>query len=149
MVEGGRVLHHLIAYGSDPRNAVVLTGFQAGGTRGAALLQGERVLRIFGRDVPIRASVPCSKACLHAGNRIRPKRTFKSSADSTGFGRLGASINGRPEIFPLYFHVDKRSVVFRTADGTKLRELIDTARLKRQHRRRCVCRIAFRSWSRP
>jgi metallo-beta-lactamase family protein len=57
MVEGGRVLHHLIAYGSDPRNAVVLTGFQAGGTRGAALLQGERVLRIFGRDVPIRASV--------------------------------------------------------------------------------------------
>ncbi|WP_308468538.1 pyridoxamine 5'-phosphate oxidase family protein [Rathayibacter soli] len=41
-----------------------------------------------------------------------------------GFGRLAVSIDGYREIFPLDFHVDKRSVVFRTADGTKLRELI-------------------------
>jgi len=57
MLEGGRVLHHLAAYGPDPGNAIVLTGFQAGGTRGAALKAGERVLRIYGRDVPIRAQV--------------------------------------------------------------------------------------------
>jgi metallo-beta-lactamase family protein len=57
MLEGGRVLHHIAAYGSDPGNAIVLTGFQAGGTRGRALEQGERTLRIYGRDVPIRAQV--------------------------------------------------------------------------------------------
>jgi len=57
MLEGGRILHHIDAYGGDPRNAIVLTGFQAGGTRGAALQRGERVLRIHGRDVPIRAQV--------------------------------------------------------------------------------------------
>ncbi|MDF0514146.1 MBL fold metallo-hydrolase [Agromyces sp. H3Y2-19a] len=57
MLTGGRILHHLVAYGPDPRNAVVLTGFQAGGTRGAALVAGERSLRIFGEDVPIRAEV--------------------------------------------------------------------------------------------
>jgi metallo-beta-lactamase family protein len=57
MLSGGRVLHHLAAYGSDPGNAVVLTGYQAGGTRGSALLGGARTLRIFGRDVPIRAEV--------------------------------------------------------------------------------------------
>ena len=57
MLAGGRVLHHLAAYGTDRRNAIVLTGFQAGGTRGAALLGGARTLRIFGRDVPIRAEV--------------------------------------------------------------------------------------------
>ncbi len=57
MLEGGRVLHHIAAYGSDPHNAIVLTGFQAGGTRGARLQRGERSLRIFGRDVPIRAEV--------------------------------------------------------------------------------------------
>jgi metallo-beta-lactamase family protein len=57
MLTGGRVLHHLAAYGSDRNNAVVLTGFQAGGTRGAALAGGARSLRIFGRDVPIRAEV--------------------------------------------------------------------------------------------
>ncbi len=57
MIEGGRVLHHVAAYGPDPRNAIVLTGFQAGGTRGARLQRGERSLRIFGQDVPIRAEV--------------------------------------------------------------------------------------------
>lgn len=57
MLTGGRVLHHLVSYGSDRNNAVVLTGFQAGGTRGAALAGGARSLRIFGRDVPIRAEV--------------------------------------------------------------------------------------------
>lgn len=57
MLTGGRVLHHLQAYGSDPHNAIVLTGFQASGTRGARLLAGERSLRIFGRDVAIKAEV--------------------------------------------------------------------------------------------
>jgi metallo-beta-lactamase family protein len=57
MLEGGRVLHHIAAYGPDRRNAIVLTGFQAGGTRGAALKAGERMLRIYGRDVPINAQV--------------------------------------------------------------------------------------------
>ena len=57
MLSGGRVLHHVAAFGSDPRNAVLLAGYQAGGTRGAALLSGANSLRIFGRDVRIRAEV--------------------------------------------------------------------------------------------
>ncbi|MEI5585494.1 MULTISPECIES: MBL fold metallo-hydrolase [unclassified Agromyces] len=57
MLTGGRILHHLRAYGPDAGNAIVLTGFQAGGTRGAALAAGERSLRIFGDDVAIRAEV--------------------------------------------------------------------------------------------
>ena len=57
MITGGRILHHLMAFGGDPANAVVLAGFQAAGTRGAALARGERSLRIFGRDVAIDAEV--------------------------------------------------------------------------------------------
>lgn len=57
MLTGGRVLHHVMAFGSDPRNAIVLAGYQAGGTRGARLAAGEKSLRIFGRDVPINAEV--------------------------------------------------------------------------------------------
>ena len=57
MLTGGRVLHHLVSFGPDPRNTIVLIGFQAGGTRGAALVRGERVLRMFGREVPIGAEV--------------------------------------------------------------------------------------------
>lgn len=57
MLTGGRVLHHLASFGPDAKNAIVLSGFQAGGTRGAALVQGERTLRIFGQDVSIHAEV--------------------------------------------------------------------------------------------
>jgi metallo-beta-lactamase family protein len=57
MITGGRVLHHVARFGSDPRNAILLSGFQAGGTRGADLAAGARTLRIFGRDVPIAAEV--------------------------------------------------------------------------------------------
>jgi metallo-beta-lactamase family protein len=57
MLTGGRILHHVSAYGSDPKNAIVLAGYQAPGTRGAALARGQRTLRIYGKDVPIRAEV--------------------------------------------------------------------------------------------
>ncbi len=57
MLTGGRVLHHIAAYGDDPRNAILLTGYQAPGTRGGALAEGADSLRIFGREVPIRAEV--------------------------------------------------------------------------------------------
>lgn len=57
MATGGRVLHHLIAFARDPRNMILLSGFQAGGTRGAALARGDTSVRIYGEDVPVRAEV--------------------------------------------------------------------------------------------
>ncbi|TZF90480.1 MBL fold metallo-hydrolase [Cognatilysobacter lacus] len=57
MLTGGRVLHHVVAFGGDRRNAILLSGYQAGGTRGAALRDGKRSLRMFGRDVAIEAEV--------------------------------------------------------------------------------------------
>ena len=57
MVTGGRILHHLAYYGQHSRNTVVLSGFQAGGTRGASLAAGATSLKMFGEYVPIRAEV--------------------------------------------------------------------------------------------
>ena len=57
MSTGGRVLHPLAAYGPDPKNALILSGYQTGGTRGATLTAGERELRIYGEDVLVRAEV--------------------------------------------------------------------------------------------
>ena len=57
MITGGRIVHHIAAYGGDKNNAIVLSGFQAGGTRGAALAAGERTLRIYGKDFRVRAEV--------------------------------------------------------------------------------------------
>jgi metallo-beta-lactamase family protein len=57
MATGGRVLHHLKQRLPDPRNTVLLPGFQAAGTRGRALVDGARFLRIHGADIPVRAHV--------------------------------------------------------------------------------------------
>jgi metallo-beta-lactamase family protein len=57
MLTGGRVLHHVKRFGRDSMNAILIVGYQAGGTRGRALIDGAKSLRIFGGDVPIRAEV--------------------------------------------------------------------------------------------
>ena len=57
MATGGRVLHHLALHAGDHRNMIILTGHQAGGTRGARIAAGEKSIRIHGRDVEIRAEV--------------------------------------------------------------------------------------------
>lgn len=57
MATGGRVLYHLEAFGPDPRNTILFAGYQAGGTRGAALVGGAGEVKIHGAYVPIRAQV--------------------------------------------------------------------------------------------
>lgn len=57
MATGGRVLHHLEHMLGDTRSTVILPGFQAVGTRGRRLLEGERVLKMHGKYVPVRAHI--------------------------------------------------------------------------------------------
>ncbi|HEX4893915.1 MAG TPA: MBL fold metallo-hydrolase, partial [Hyphomicrobiaceae bacterium] len=57
MATGGRVVHHLKAFAPDPKNMVLFSGFQAGGTRGAAMVAGAEYVRIHGQDIPVRAEV--------------------------------------------------------------------------------------------
>lgn len=57
MATGGRIVHHLKAFLSDPRNLILLPGFQAGGTRGASLAAGAQTVRIHGQDIPVKAEV--------------------------------------------------------------------------------------------
>lgn len=57
MLSGGRVLHHLKVLGPDPNNLILLAGFQAPGTRGAALAGGETELKVHGKYLKVRAEV--------------------------------------------------------------------------------------------
>jgi metallo-beta-lactamase family protein len=57
MATGGRVLHHLKRLASDHRNTILFAGFQAGGTRGAAMVAGAKTIKIHGSYVPVRAEV--------------------------------------------------------------------------------------------
>jgi metallo-beta-lactamase family protein len=57
MATGGRILHHLKLRLPDPKTTVLLPGFQSIGTRGRALQEGAREVRIHGMNVPVRAKV--------------------------------------------------------------------------------------------
>jgi metallo-beta-lactamase family protein len=57
MATGGRVVHHLKHYAPDPRHTILFAGFQAGGTRGAAMTAGAERIKIHGEYVPVRAEV--------------------------------------------------------------------------------------------
>jgi len=57
MATGGRILHHFKRLLSDSRTTVLFTGYQAGGTRGAKMLEGINAVKIHGSWVPLRAEV--------------------------------------------------------------------------------------------
>ena len=87
MATSGRVLYHLTTYGPDRRNTIVLSGFQAAGTRGRSLTEGAKEVKIHGQWVPIAAEVKnLVMLSAHAdaseivrwlaGFRRPPRRTF-------------------------------------------------------------------------
>jgi metallo-beta-lactamase family protein len=57
MLTGGRVLEYLKHYITDPRNTIIIIGYQAEGTRGRALLNQTHEIKIHGQYYPARAKV--------------------------------------------------------------------------------------------
>jgi metallo-beta-lactamase family protein len=103
MVSGGRVLHHLVQRLPDARNAVILAGFQAEGTRGRALQEGAKSLNIFGQAVPVGAEiVEMGQLSAHAGKSelLRwltalpspPKQTYLTHGEPAAAQALQGSI---------------------------------------------------------
>jgi len=62
MASGGRVLHHLARLLPDPRNTVILAGYQAEGTRGRLLANHVPSLKMLGQYVPVRAEIVVADA---------------------------------------------------------------------------------------
>lgn len=82
MATGGRVLHHLSAMAPDHRNSIVFAGYQAGGTRGAKLVDGARSVRIFGEDISVNAevvSLPSMSAHADASQIMDWLKTLKKT----------------------------------------------------------------------
>jgi metallo-beta-lactamase family protein len=57
MATGGRVLHHLAAALPSAKNTVLFVGYQAAGTRGRALIDGAKTVKLLGRDVLVAARI--------------------------------------------------------------------------------------------
>jgi metallo-beta-lactamase family protein len=57
MATGGRVLHHLYHRLRNSNDTVLFAGYQAEGSRGRDILEGEKIIKIFGEDVPVNCHV--------------------------------------------------------------------------------------------
>ena len=57
MCDAGRIKYHLQNNLSRPECSVLITGFQAAGTLGRRLVDGARVVRLFGKATPVRADI--------------------------------------------------------------------------------------------
>jgi metallo-beta-lactamase family protein len=103
MATGGRVLHHIARLAPDRKNAILLAGFQAEGTRGRNLEEGAKTLRIHGADIPVAAEVVnLRQFSAHAGQSelIRwlsgmpaaPRQTYLTHGEPQASAALKAKI---------------------------------------------------------
>lgn len=87
MATGGRIIHHLKAFAPLPTTTIVIAGFQAAGTRGRAIQDGAKEIKIFRELIPVRASVRVLKnSSAHADyveildwlsrSQITPRKVF-------------------------------------------------------------------------
>ncbi len=106
MASGGRVVHHIKAFGPDPRNTILFAGFQAAGTRGANMLAGAESVKIHGEYVPINAEIDqISNLSAHADYSeimdwlghfaTPPKRTFITHGEPVAADALRHRIEER------------------------------------------------------
>lgn len=103
MATGGRILHHLKHFITDGRNTVLFAGFQAAGTRGARLINGEKEIKIHGELHSVRAEIlNLENISAHAdyneilswiGNfREAPRKTFLTHGEPEASSSLKLKI---------------------------------------------------------
>ena len=106
MASGGRVLHHLKALAPDARNSILFAGYQAAGTRGAALVGGATTVKIHGQHVPVRAEVSqIDSLSAHAdrdellawvgASPVMPRRVFVTHGEPVAADALRQAIEER------------------------------------------------------
>jgi metallo-beta-lactamase family protein len=99
MATGGRVLHHIKHFVGDRNSTILFSGFQAAGTRGAAMLAGAESVKIHGTYYPVRARVEnLSMLSAHAdadgilrwlkGFKKAPRHTFITHGEPTASDAL-------------------------------------------------------------
>lgn len=121
MVTGGRILHHIKLFANDPRNTILFAGFQAPGTRGDRIMQGEKLIKIHGTMVPIEAEIAMLdnisahadyNEMLHWLSHIEnsPKKVFITHGDLVAANALKEKIEETfhwPCIVPDYLQIEK------------------------------------------
>jgi metallo-beta-lactamase family protein len=98
MVEAGRILHHLANGASDPRNTILIVGFQAEHTLGRRIVEKQPMLKIYGDEVPLRAQVEVINGySAHADRTELTSWIDKVRVASPGFGPVWL-VHGEAEV---------------------------------------------------
>jgi metallo-beta-lactamase family protein len=103
MMTGGRILHHLYHRLRREQDTVLMAGFQAEGTRGRRLLDGEKTIKIFGEEVPVKCKLEyISSMSGHADKgelfrwlanfKDKPKMTFTTHGEGSDIHAYAKSI---------------------------------------------------------
>lgn len=106
MATGGRVLSYLEYYIGIPETTVIITGYQAEGTRGRKLLEGAREIKIYGRYFPVMANILQIEGLSAHGDqkdllnwlsalKLPPKRVFLVHGENQPADELRIRINER------------------------------------------------------
>lgn len=98
MMEAGRILHHLANGAADPKNTILIVGFQAAHTLGRRIVERQPMLKIFGEEVPLRAQVEVINGySAHADRSELNAWIDKVKAASPGFGPVWL-VHGEAEV---------------------------------------------------
>jgi metallo-beta-lactamase family protein len=106
MMTGGRVLHHARRFLPDPSSTVLFVGYQAAGTTGRRILDGQREVKIMGQMVPVRCHIErVGGFSAHAdwkevlrwleGLPSPPRRTFLTHGEPEAAASMAAHIQER------------------------------------------------------
>lgn len=106
MMTGGRVLHHALRILPDERATVLFVGYQAAGTTGRRILDGEKEVKVLGQYVPVRCHIErIGGFSAHAdwkevlrwleGLQSPPRRTFLTHGEPEAARAMAAHIHQR------------------------------------------------------
>jgi metallo-beta-lactamase family protein len=128
MLTGGRVLEYLKHYVGDPRNTILIIGFQAGGTRGRALLNGAHELKIHGQYYQVKARVnEIGGLSAHADQAElirwlkeftgKPKHVYLVHGEPQAMDTLRVKVRDVLEMDATIVKQDRMEFLFRNDDG--------------------------------
>lgn len=86
MCETGRIVHHLKHGAADPKNSIVIIGFQAEHTLGRRIVEQQPFLRIFDRETPLKAEVEVLNGLSAHADADDFQWWFKRLAETGGVG---------------------------------------------------------------
>ncbi|HYY55700.1 MAG TPA: MBL fold metallo-hydrolase, partial [Pyrinomonadaceae bacterium] len=106
MMTGGRVLHHARRFLPDNRSTIVFVGYQAAGTTGRRIIDGQREVRIMGQFVPVRCHIErVGGFSAHAdwkevlrwleGSPAPPRKTFLTHGEPEAAAAMAEHIRER------------------------------------------------------